>query len=413
MNKLFMKNHEDEENRILVFFLGCFFAPLWGVGYILPFLIPFFLFLISGYFSKSRKNITLKSFLNAECFVFLFFLFLVLFSSFYHDESKWGSTEGFWVTFASFLFFTFGAAVGIIIKPEKLAFYLKLYFFMGFFLLVLTITNFKTFRGGVFDNLNDLTSAVLMLNGAICGIFFTGMDGLKKMAISALVLPFIGFAFYFSINISSSDAAVPLLIGLLVFYSILIPSERSFAVFWSFFLLLICVGVVLLIIGEPLNFKALFSVKKLESFLSFRPQGWFASLSIIRENPWMGIGSGQYKQFYEALLPLLPGKKLILSHSHSVYFTHFVSHGVAAGLAFITLLVLNLRLIFSALKDPELVAFGLMVGGIWFFFLTYGLVELSPASRELIPLVWGSSGLLVGLRVSKRTGFSGREGWRL
>ncbi len=75
---------------------------------------------------------------------------------------------------------------------------------------------------------------------------------------------------------------------------------------------------------------------------------------------------------------------------------YFVAHGVVAGIAFITLLALILRLVFNSLKDPELAPLGLMVAGIWFFALTYGLVELTPASREMVPLLWGTSGLLAG-----------------
>lgn len=401
MNYYLLKNFDEKGNRLIVLFLCGFFAPLWGVGYVLPFLLPFFFFLIKDIFLRDSSRIIIKHSINSNLIVFVLFLCLVLLSSVYHRESKWGSTEGFWVVFSSFLYFFFGTIVGIMTRPTRLAFYLKLYFCLGFSILILTVLNFKSFRGGIWGEMNDLTTAVLMITGALSGIFLDDLRNFRNLATGVLLLSYISFALYFSVKISSSDAALALLVGVFFFLSILAPSGRSFAIIWSFSLFMILAGVIMLVVGKPLNFKSLLEVKKLESFLSFRPQAWFASISIIGDNPWLGIGSGQYKQFYEALLPLLPGKKIVLSHSHSLFLAYFVAHGIAAGLAFTTLLMLNIRLVISALKDSELAPFGLMTASIWFFALSYGLVELTPASREIVPLVWGTTGLLAGLKAQK------------
>ncbi|MGD9821606.1 MAG: O-antigen ligase family protein [Aminobacteriaceae bacterium] len=251
--------------------------------------------------------------------------------------------------------------------------------------------------------MNDLTTAVLMATGGMAGLFLGDIKKGRDLFGSCFLLPFFAFAFYFSLRISTSDAALILLVSLFFFLAVLLPDWRAFSVTWVFFLMIVIVGIVLMTYSEPLNFKALLSIRKLESFLSFRPQGWLASLSLIRENPWIGIGSGLYKQFYEALLPLLPGKSVVLAHSHCLYLVHFVAHGTVAGIAFISLIVLNLRLVFACLKREETVSFALMVAGIWFFALTYGLVELTPASREMVPLVWGPSGLLAGVYAQKGT----------
>ncbi|WP_367337532.1 O-antigen ligase family protein [Aminivibrio sp.] len=395
MNGL-QKKVEEKEIQALVFFLCSVFAPLWGVGYVLPFLLVLVFILLKNFLQEETWRIFRAKKLAPVLIVFALFLLLVLFSSLYHAESKWGSTEGFWVVLSAFIFFVFGAFVGTLTGRKKLVFYLKLYFCLGSVLLILTTTYFKSFQGGVWGSMNDHTTAVLMVTGALCGIFLGDTRETSSIGVAAILLPFIVFAFYFSVKISSSDAAFLLLVGLFFFLSILVPGRHAFAVIWAFFLLIICTGIAFMVFGEPFNFKSLLSTQRLESFLSFRPQGWLASLSLIRENPWTGIGSGLYKQFYEVLLPLLPGKKVVLSHSHCLYLVYFVAHGVVAGIAFITLLALILRLVFNSLKDPELAPLGLMVAGIWFFALTYGLVELTPASREMVPLLWGTSGLLAG-----------------
>ena len=387
---------EHKERMMIGALLCSFFAPLWGVGYVLPFLLILAALLFSDLrlFAEKTGRLLKK---NPVLFVvFFLFLCLVLLSSVYHSDSKWGSTEGFWVVLSAFLFFFLGAHAGSLKGAQYNTTLVKGLFFIGFTFVVLTTLKKNWFNGGVWGSMNDVTTAVLMATGGMAGLFLGDTRRGKDLLGVFLLLPFFAFAFYFSLRISTSDAALILLVGLFFFLAVLVPDWRAFSVTWGFFLLIVTAGIFLMIYSEPLNFKALLSTRKLESFLSFRPQGWLASLSLIRENPWIGIGSGLYKQFYEALLPLLPGKSVVLAHSHCLYLVHFVAHGAAAGIAFITLVVLNLRLVLSSLRKKDAVPFALMVAGIWFFALTYGLVELTPASREIVPLVWGSSGLLAG-----------------
>ncbi len=387
---------EKKEVSLLAVLLCSFFAPMWGVGYVLPFLLLLVALIFSDIrlFSQTAGKLLRR---NPLLFAsFFLFLCLVLLSSLFHSESKWGSTEGFWVVLSAFLFFFFGAFAGYSNSPLQIITLVKGLFFIGFSFVVLTTLKTGWFDWGVWGSMNDLTTAVLMAAGGMAGLFLGDIRKGRDLFWACLLLPFFAFAFYFSLKISSSDAALVLLVGLLFFLAVLVPDWRAFTVAWVFFLVIVLAGIVLMVYSEPLNFKALLSTRKLESFLSFRPQGWLASLSLIRENPWTGIGSGLYRQFYEALLPLLPGKSVVLVHSHCLYLVHFVAHGTAAGIAFISLLVLNLRLVLTSLRKKDTVPFALMVAGIWFFALTYGLVELTPASRELVPLGWGSSGLLAG-----------------
>lgn len=377
-------------------FLSSVFAPLWGVGYVVPFLLVF-IFLLPRELSQLKiATLARKSGAISFFTVFALFLLLVLASSLLHPESKWGSTEGFWVVLAAFLYFFFGFVVGGKTGEKKAVLFLKLFFFIAFLALIVTIFYRKSYLGGIWKEMNNLTTAVLMMTGGISGLFFGDMRKMKDLKWIIPLLPLIVFAFYFSSRLSSSDAAVILLVGAFFLMAILTPEWHTFVFLWSFFLLILCAGIAYLILNDPIDFKSLLNTKRFESFLSFRPQGWLASLSLVRDNPWTGIGAGLYRQFYEALLSLIPGQPVILAHSHSIYFVHFVAHGVFTGLAFISLIALNLRLIFSSLKRRELAPFGLMAAGIWFFAFTYGLVELTPASRELVPLLWGSAGMLTG-----------------
>lgn len=404
MRRLYRILFCEKREKTMVGALICsFFAPLWGVGYVLPFLLLLVSLILSDCRSLGKKtgNLLRK---NPTLFVsFFLFLCLVLLSSLLHSESKWGSTEGFWVVLSAFLFFFFGALTGYLNNTQEITAFVKGLFVVGFSFVVLTTLRENWFNGGVWGSMNDLTTAVLMATGGMAGLFLGDIKKGRDLFGSCFLLPFFAFAFYFSLRISTSDAALILLVSLFFFLAVLLPDWRAFSVTWVFFLMIVIVGIVLMTYSEPLNFKALLSIRKLESFLSFRPQGWLASLSLIRENPWIGIGSGLYKQFYEALLPLLPGKSVVLAHSHCLYLVHFVAHGTVAGIAFISLIVLNLRLVFACLKREETVSFALMVAGIWFFALTYGLVELTPASREMVPLVWGPSGLLAGVYAQKGT----------
>jgi hypothetical protein len=72
-------------------------------------------------------------------------------------------------------------------------------------------------------------------------------------------------------------------------------------------------------------------------------------------------------------------------------------HGLIAGVAFIGFLLSALRCVLYSYRREKALAFPLSVLGIFSVCFVYGLVEVAPLFEELIPLIWGSLGLLMGM----------------
>jgi hypothetical protein len=72
-------------------------------------------------------------------------------------------------------------------------------------------------------------------------------------------------------------------------------------------------------------------------------------------------------------------------------------HGLIAGTAFIGFLLSALRCVLYSYRREKELAFPLSVLGIFSVCCVYGLVEIAPLFEELIPLIWGSLGLLMGM----------------
>lgn len=106
MNGL-QKKVEEKEIQALVFFLCSVFAPLWGVGYVLPFLLVLVFILLKNFLQEETWRIFRAKKLAPVLIVFALFLLLVLFSSLYHAESKWGEYGGILGRIIRIYFFCF------------------------------------------------------------------------------------------------------------------------------------------------------------------------------------------------------------------------------------------------------------------------------------------------------------------
>ena len=394
--ELLKKTVHNLPDLTLGFFLASLFAPMWGVGYVIPFFILFAI-------SLKGKNLFLVLKDSLECkevrvilVVFVVFVFSVFVSSIVHYPARLSGEDGFWVALAVFVFYISGLFVGFISAREKLESYLKHFFVIATCLVAVT-TSITNFDGGIWVNPNSIFPAVMYVFAASCGLFAPSLrNGNSKIVILILFL-LIGYVSFFSFKVSSSDAAVFLCVAYLLFLFIVVPGEKAFMVFSFIFSGGLVVTTFLLVNGEAVHFEKVLDPKSVCAFLDKRPQLWLQSLAVIQANPWFGIGSGNFMEGYRYIQGSIPKTMVWLGHTHCIYFHYFVSSGFFAGFSFISLVVLNLRQVIAALHEDVLFPFALMAAGILFFYLSYGFVELTPATRELVPIVWGSLGILSGV----------------
>ncbi|NLU28386.1 MAG: O-antigen ligase family protein [Bacteroidales bacterium] len=136
--------------------------------------------------------------------------------------------------------------------------------------------------------------------------------------------------------------------------------------------------------------------------LNGREDIWTIALRMIGEHPLFGVGSGRFGTVSEELLMkfgiVLRDNKF--SHAHNFLLHNMAVHGIIAGLAYAGLLLSVIRLIIRSLTIQETETLSIAVFCIYFTYVIYGFVTNSPLNEEMIPLIWGSIGMLGGV-VSK------------
>mgnify|MGYP001216278624 CR=1 FL=1 len=139
---------------------------------------------------------------------------------------------------------------------------------------------------------------------------------------------------------------------------------------------------------------------------SGRDYVWSAAVRIISQHPLFGVGSGRFSAACRsAMLEINPQPPYdTFTHAHSLLLQQFAVHGIFAGVAFIGLLFSLFRLIFHAVESRDSSIFRLMMLGLWFVYFFYGLIDNATLYEEIIPLFWGSAGLLMGAVVGKKGG---------
>ena len=114
---------------------------------------------------------------------------------------------------------------------------------------------------------------------------------------------------------------------------------------------------------------------------------------------WWGVGPGNFARVSEATRQALgiadpSGQQYI--HAHNIWWNPFVASGIFAGLTHALLMIYILGLTLVRLEGERTRALALNLLMIWLVYQFYGLVELAPTMEEIIPYVWGGTGLLAG-----------------
>jgi len=132
---------------------------------------------------------------------------------------------------------------------------------------------------------------------------------------------------------------------------------------------------------------------------------WSAVTRMIGQYPLWGVGSGNFSAVCEKILREMNSTSSYstFAHAHNLLLQNFAVHGVFAGIAFVVILLLVFRLIFNIFGSGEIAAIRLAMLGLWSVYVLYGSVDNAPLYEEIIPLFWGSLGLLMGIVAKERS----------
>ena len=140
--------------------------------------------------------------------------------------------------------------------------------------------------------------------------------------------------------------------------------------------------------------------------LNHREYVWTVTLRIFGQHPLLGVGSRNFSSLCREILAEMGlTSPEDFSHSHNIFFQNVVAHGFIAGFAYLGIFLSLFRLVVRSLKTVSSEIMTWAVFSILFVYVFHGLVDVAPYNEEIIPFIWGSVGLLMGMVVK------GRQKW--
>ena len=110
-------------------------------------------------------------------------------------------------------------------------------------------------------------------------------------------------------------------------------------------------------------------------FMSERPQWWRASLQMIREHPFTGIGLGRFRYEYQQSGP--DEQYYTPYHAHNIYLHIAAEQGIPSLLVFLWMVAILCRQVFGVRKTNDFWKLGTFIGASGFLIsaLIYGLAD--------------------------------------
>lgn len=393
--------------HVFCFSLG---ASLFGVGYAAVFVLIMLAWVMVNMFKKKIKltSVLKLGFDRGISWVALFFslFFVVAVLSDFVNGGDWDHRDGLLPSIIVGLYIFLGGLIatkdGKDNKKLLETYHVWCVLWGGILLLFLELRyGWKLFayRSGIFDNINQLMTGVSMLGVLNWAMFLENMR--DKRILSALSLGVAVWSIICVLEYSTSDI-LPF-ICVISYALVLFLCETKLALFM---LLFFAMASSFYLIGDG-NIRKLSSADFIEigywrRLLNHREEILTVSSRIFSKKPLLGVGAGNFGAYYNDILQSakdLPKKLQVFDHTHNIWIQHFVAHGAFAGVFFACFLLSSLRLIILGLCSNRARKLSLSALGMFFVFLVYGAFEYVPMFEELLPLVWGTLGLLGGLVV--------------
>jgi len=353
---------------------------------------------IKGLYLELKKNKGLR-------WIFIFSIVLLLIciiSDFYTGGRIWRKDGSLMVFY--WMIFIFSGIFIALEFGDKLARYASFWVVFWTLLIVgITICDYfypqgyfaSLCRHGFFSNINIFSSAMISLLLSVVNITIISKKRFKWLLMLGVML----FSFFFMAFISSSQAVPAVFLCIFMFSLLFTNSEGVFSI------VAVCFSVmgVGILMSCYVSDGPLIDLSKWSfwaNFFNHREVVWTVSMEVLRENPLWGVGGGNFETVYKDVLPLLRSIEHhnIYIHSHNIILHMAASHGIFAACALIGLIFCITKQIIRNLCKKDYLTFILFPA--FLMWLIYGVVEFAPSFEELIPLIWGSVGIIVGRGIS-------------
>jgi putative inorganic carbon (hco3(-)) transporter len=134
------------------------------------------------------------------------------------------------------------------------------------------------------------------------------------------------------------------------------------------------------------------------SSLASRMMIWNASLMMIEQHPFWGVGPGNFQATYLSLQKYFPPYlEWAVPQPHNLFLAFWIQAGLLGFFGFLLLLSFILRMLWQSLKNKKDTAFIMPLLGYFIYFVLHGLVDTPYWKNDLAFLFWINVFLLIYL----------------
>lgn len=143
----------------------------------------------------------------------------------------------------------------------------------------------------------------------------------------------------------------------------------------------------------------------------FRLDYWLAGINMTKENWINGVGidayGDYYQQYRDIAAVLRTGPQRVTNTAHNIFLDVSTGSGLLAGLAFLLIFAITLRVIFSMLKTGNFTATDVAIAGIFIGFVIFCLISINQIGVG----IWGFifMGYLQGWNGRQKNGYINRK----
>lgn len=230
--------------------------------------------------------------------------------------------------------------------------------------------------------------AMYLAPGIFFGLYFLQKElsqkyDFNRTALHIILLATIAIPIYYAY---SYGAWIAISASLTIIIAANVPSNKNILKYFLLFSLFVAALFISQIGTE--KFSTLKSVSERSSIAS-RQIIWRASLQLIAENPWMGIGPGNFQSSYLSIQSEFPlYLEWAVPQPHNIFLAFWLQAGLIGIIGFLMLLFFIFRKLWLLTKDKKNAALAAPLFGFFLYTVLHGLVDTTYWKNDLAFLFW-------------------------
>ena len=337
-----------------------------------------------------------KLLLISVLLILLGILFSVLFNNNYRAE--FGIFKS-WFLIPILFSFLFYVSLDSKTNIEKV--FLSIYFstavvgFIGIVYKILSILTYDNRLEAFYSSPNYFS--IYLSSGVFFGLYFLTKSFIekpysKKFFAHVFLIFLILSALYFTYSYGAWLA-----VFIALFFTILFCVPQKKFLFYSLFFIIAIAGAALVFQFNTSKFLDLVNSSQRSSFAS-RIMIWNASILMIKQNPLLGIGPGNFQDTYLALQKYFPPYlEWAVPQPHNVFLAFWLQAGLLGLIGFLLILFFIFKKIFEITKNKKDALLVAPLLGFFIYTVLHGFIDTTYWKNDFAVLFWINVFLLIHL----------------